>query len=165
MISGKDRAVSPVIGVILMVAITVILAATIGTFVLGLGGQLSNNGPTATIGFSDHETTYDSTVAGSEAANVVHDGGDEISETELTIIIRDADSGSEVARDNDLTTVAFDSGSMQLNSALSSSFSVGDMIIVESDGSGAVSNGDEVTVQVVHDNSDTIVAEGTVTVN
>jgi len=32
-----DSAVSPVIGVILMVAITVILAAVIGTFVLGLG--------------------------------------------------------------------------------------------------------------------------------
>ncbi|WP_345775624.1 type IV pilin N-terminal domain-containing protein [Haloferax sp. Q22] len=32
-----DTAVSPVIGVILMVAITVILAAVIGTFVLGLG--------------------------------------------------------------------------------------------------------------------------------
>jgi len=35
-----DDAVSPVIGVILMVAITVILAAVIGTFVLGLGDQV-----------------------------------------------------------------------------------------------------------------------------
>lgn len=34
---NDDRGVSPVIGVILMVAITVILAAVIGTFVLGLG--------------------------------------------------------------------------------------------------------------------------------
>jgi flagellin-like protein len=37
---NEDRAVSPVIGVILMVAITVILAAVIGTFVLGLGSDL-----------------------------------------------------------------------------------------------------------------------------
>ncbi|MFO7927281.1 type IV pilin [Natronomonas sp.] len=37
---SDDRAVSPVIGVILMVAITVILAAVIGTFVLGLGDQV-----------------------------------------------------------------------------------------------------------------------------
>jgi len=35
--NSRDKAVSPVIGVILMVAITVILAAVIGTFVLGLG--------------------------------------------------------------------------------------------------------------------------------
>lgn len=34
-----DRGVSPVIGVILMVAITVILAAVIASFVLGLGDQ------------------------------------------------------------------------------------------------------------------------------
>jgi len=38
-----DDAVSPVIGVILMVAITVILAAVIGAFVLGFGG----GGPSA----------------------------------------------------------------------------------------------------------------------
>ena len=38
-----DSAVSPVIGVILMVAITVILAAVIGTFVLGLGEQVEQN--------------------------------------------------------------------------------------------------------------------------
>ncbi|MGQ3331272.1 type IV pilin [Halorubrum sp. FL23] len=36
----SERAVSPVIGVILMVAITVILAAVIGTFVLGLGESI-----------------------------------------------------------------------------------------------------------------------------
>jgi flagellin-like protein len=46
---GDDRAVSPVIGVILMVAITVILAAVIGTFVLGLGDSL---GGSATAGVS-----------------------------------------------------------------------------------------------------------------
>jgi flagellin-like protein len=38
-----DSAVSPVIGVILMVAITVILAAVIGTFVLGLGQNVQEN--------------------------------------------------------------------------------------------------------------------------
>ncbi|OYR65297.1 type IV pilin [Halorubrum ezzemoulense] len=44
-----ERAVSPVIGVILMVAITVILAAVIGTFVLGLGDSLQTS---ATAGVS-----------------------------------------------------------------------------------------------------------------
>ncbi|MFC7326051.1 type IV pilin [Halorubrum rutilum] len=38
----NERAVSPVIGVILMVAITVILAAVIGTFVLGLGDSIES---------------------------------------------------------------------------------------------------------------------------
>lgn len=38
-----ERGVSPVIGVILMVAITVILAAVIASFVLGFGGSVSSN--------------------------------------------------------------------------------------------------------------------------
>jgi flagellin-like protein len=38
-VDGTNRAVSPVIGVILMVAITVILAAVIGAFVLEIGDQ------------------------------------------------------------------------------------------------------------------------------
>lgn len=42
-----DDAVSPVIGVILMVAITVILAAVIATFVLGLGESVSSTAPQA----------------------------------------------------------------------------------------------------------------------
>jgi flagellin-like protein len=46
----KDGAVSPVIGVVLMVAITVILAAIIGTFVLGLG-QETNAGANAGASF------------------------------------------------------------------------------------------------------------------
>ncbi|GGL27682.1 hypothetical protein GCM10009037_09080 [Halarchaeum grantii] len=47
--NADDRGVSPVIGVILMVAITVILAAVIGTFVLGLGSQVGNNAPQASF--------------------------------------------------------------------------------------------------------------------
>jgi len=47
-----DDAVSPVIGVILMVAITVILAAVIGAFVLGFGG----GGPSAPTTSWDSES-------------------------------------------------------------------------------------------------------------
>ena len=42
-----ERGVSPVVGVILMVAVTVILAAVIGSFVLGLGGGVNQ------VGFAD----------------------------------------------------------------------------------------------------------------
>jgi len=44
-----EKGVSPVIGVILMVAITVILAAVIASFVFGLGGTIK---PVKTPGFS-----------------------------------------------------------------------------------------------------------------
>ena len=46
--SRNEEAVSPVIGVILMVAITVILAAVIAAFVFGMGGT-QNAAPTASI--------------------------------------------------------------------------------------------------------------------
>lgn len=58
--SDGTRAVSPVIGVILMVAITVILAAVIGSFVLELGGNVGNS---ATAGVSvEGEGTDSATV-------------------------------------------------------------------------------------------------------
>jgi len=52
----NEDAVSPVIGVILMVAITVILAAVIAAFVFGLGGQ-QTNAPTASIVASNNPDT------------------------------------------------------------------------------------------------------------
>jgi flagellin-like protein len=52
----KDSAVSPVIGVVLMVAITVILAAIIGTFVLGLG-QETNAGADAGVTYDENTGT------------------------------------------------------------------------------------------------------------
>ncbi|WP_411964180.1 type IV pilin [Haloferax sp. YSMS24] len=71
----EDRAVSPVIGVILMVAITVILAAVIGTFVLGLGDQVSETAPQASFSFD-----YD----GSELT-ITHESGEEIDANLVTV--------------------------------------------------------------------------------
>jgi flagellin-like protein len=83
---GDDRGVSPVIGVILMVAITVILAAVIGTFVLGLGDQISqnanagvsvdknaNNG-SAVVTLVDKGNTANVTVSGSSDATLTNVG-------------------------------------------------------------------------------------------
>ncbi|MDQ2052477.1 type IV pilin N-terminal domain-containing protein [Natronolimnohabitans sp. A-GB9] len=53
--SEEERAVSPVIGVILMVAITVILAAVIAAFVLDMGDDMGSEPLTASV---DSEVTY-----------------------------------------------------------------------------------------------------------
>ena len=73
---ADDRAVSPVIGVILMVAITVILAAVIGTFVLGLGSGLSQ-APQAQLDFS--YSTDGSTVT------ITHQGGAALDGSTLSV--------------------------------------------------------------------------------
>jgi len=87
---GDERAVSPVIGVILMVAITVILAAVIGTFVLGLGDQLQDTTPTASFGFD--QGSLSATDADGESrtlttVSITHESGDTISESNIRITI------------------------------------------------------------------------------
>jgi flagellin-like protein len=73
-----DEAVSPVIGVILMVAITVILAAVIGAFVLDIGsGQ--EKVPQASWDFSQ---SADAGTTGAELT-VEHAGGDSIAASNL----------------------------------------------------------------------------------
>ncbi len=81
-----DRAVSPVIGVILMVAITVILAAVIGTFVLGLGDQVQSTTPQASFGFSQENVTYGDGVE-AETLTITHETGDTISESDLRVTV------------------------------------------------------------------------------
>jgi flagellin-like protein len=87
---NEEDAVSPVIGVILMVAITVILAAVIGTFVLGLGDQVQNNAPQATFSF-------DYTVNGEDDIEVTatHDGGDTFNSQNSQSLVLTADGATE----------------------------------------------------------------------
>ena len=100
-----DDAVSPVIGVILMVAITVILAAVIATFVLGLGDQVSNTTPQASFSFDFDESSpngVDLTNGGdSGALTITHDGGDTIDASRVSII---ASPGGTAAGGTDVYT-------------------------------------------------------------
>jgi flagellin-like protein len=85
-----DDAVSPVIGVILMVAITVILAAVIATFVLGLGEQVSETAPQASFTFDYEEGNEndDFSTGGSNGdglLTITHAGGESIEAENLRI--------------------------------------------------------------------------------
>ncbi len=77
-----EEAVSPVIGVILMVAITVILAAVIAAFVFGLGGS-QTNAPTASIVASNYPDTPGPDM------RIQHKGGDILKggEWKLSIVV------------------------------------------------------------------------------
>lgn len=86
-----ERAVSPVIGVILMVAITVILAAVIGTFVLGLGDRVSTAQPSASFQFD--YTNQDT--AGNDSLQVTHASGDTIQASTLNASVSGARDGTD----------------------------------------------------------------------
>jgi len=61
-----------------MVAITVILAAVIGTFVLGLGDQVQNTTPQASFGFDTADSKTNVTIT--------HETGDTIEASDLSIV-------------------------------------------------------------------------------
>ena len=79
-----DRGVSPVIGVILMVAITVILAAVIASFVLGYGDQTNETAPNVNFNgeFDDNQNvtlSIDTTGGDGDASDfVLSNGTDEV---------------------------------------------------------------------------------------
>ena len=90
LIHDDENAVSPVIGVILMVAITVILAAVIASFVIGLGDQ---NDPAPTPQFDiEQEEQY---------VNFTKAGGDdfEVQDAEITATITLENTTSDVTEE------------------------------------------------------------------
>lgn len=116
-----DSAVSPVIGVILMVAITVILAAVIASFVLGLGdadGPAPN--PTISTDFSSEEVELSVTggddfeaavsevqVELNESSSANFDIEDGLDETTNDINVQMDISGDDVSA-GDSITVSFE---------------------------------------------------------
>ncbi|ELZ12106.1 hypothetical protein C478_10918 [Natrinema thermotolerans DSM 11552] len=136
----EERAVSPVIGVILMVAITVILAAVIAAFVLDLGqGQSAN----AQAGVTWETTSMDDTSTADKAEG----------EVRITInSIQRADSFSISAENTD-------SGSTESSPSTSgtSSFSAtGDTATVSN-----LEDGDVVTITAAYDGEDTVIGSYT----
>jgi flagellin-like protein len=91
-----EKGVSPVIGVILMVAITVVLAAVIASFVFGMGSDIAKS----------HDVIYITVTGGTDLSSLVMlkatvypDGGSEVSE----YYYNDADQGTTSTDYNDLT--------------------------------------------------------------
>jgi len=80
LLTDDDNAVSPVIGVILMVAITVVLAAVIASFVLGLGEE-QQDPPKASFEFE-----YDTSGSGDPSVDITHESGDSLEQARLTVL-------------------------------------------------------------------------------
>ncbi|WP_424009415.1 type IV pilin [Haloferax denitrificans] len=117
----ESRAVSPVIGVILMVAITVILAAVIGTFVLGLGDQVGDTAPQVSFAF-DHNSSNGDLV-------ITHESGASIDPARVTIagpIDEDGDAWDEI----DTTATEISAGSSVTVGATGDSFESGETVRV-----------------------------------
>jgi flagellin-like protein len=73
-----DDAVSPVVGVILLVAITVVLAAGTASFVLGLGERTPQPAPQVSFDIEYQQ-------AGNGNLTFIHDGGDNLEPDQISI--------------------------------------------------------------------------------
>ena len=163
-LNSDDRAVSPVIGVILMVAITVILAAVIGTFVLGLGDSISESTPQASVGINDDPSNYDG--SGGAVFRINHNGGDDLAGQDLRVVIRNSTDNSVVTEwddgwSNSATLTIENNGD---TFGTSSTFSSGDRIVI-SDTAGDDINADtQYQVSVVFKPTGEPIADQRVTV-
>jgi len=137
--TDEEQAVSPVIGVILMVAITVILAAVIASFVLGLGDS-QEVAPTSTFDFN-----YD---ADGQNLTITHTGGDNVKAQNVYV------RGNSLSQDGDTRWLGNGTASTTIDGA--DAITSGDTYILNStsDGPGSSPNvGSDYVVRVVWESS------------
>lgn len=89
---AADDAVSPVIGVVLIVAITVVLAAVAGTLLFGMVDEPGGPAPSAQFEFETNDGG-DGWAGGGDFVNVTHEGGDTVAVANLDVLVGDDEAG------------------------------------------------------------------------
>lgn len=112
-LSGDEAGVSPVIGVILMVAVTVIIAAVIGSSALGISDEVSESPPTAQFETElvekDYTMTSDYGTGDADVVYIEHNGGESIDLSNINIQV-DSNEAYTIHRDEDPTVEDAPSG-------------------------------------------------------
>lgn len=161
--SADERGVSPVIGVILMVAVTVILAAVLGTFVLDYGGRAGGTAPAVSLAVGAETATNNVTIS--------HRGGDPLRAADTRVQVEKLnESGPEFARYDAATGESALSVGEEARVTMGSTedgvdWPAGGPVEYTNgaDEFGALSAGDRVTVTVIDTASQRVVFEATVT--
>ena len=130
----EEDAVSPVIGVILMVAVTVVLSAAIGAFVLDIGNAVTEQQPNAVIEFEVN------TDGAPDSVTLRHTGGDELATDALRVTVDG--------------TVAWEAGSPSTGSGFTDGGSgewgdgvtSGDELVIKEDSGGGIVASSSVTL-------------------
>ena len=152
-----------------MVAITVILAAVIGTFVLGLGDSLSQ-APQSQISVQDSSANSQPVNDATNALiEISHDGGDALVDGDYSVQIRKGTSGSYTTLYEGGSGANWtDAADVQVGFTPNpGELTVGDTgtIYVSKTTTGDYDYSGKWDVQIVHKPSDSIIVSRTVTVN
>lgn len=86
----RERAVSSVVAVVLMVAMTVIMAAAVGSFVLDVAGV--DRGPAPQVANADAELQADVAGGTDQTVRITHRGGDTVDVSDLEVVVAFSDS-------------------------------------------------------------------------
>ncbi|MDK2781082.1 MAG: archaeal type pilus assembly protein PilA [Archaeoglobi archaeon] len=165
----KDEAVSPVIGVILMVAITVILAAVIGNFVFGFASKMGTAAPNVQAILVDDPDNIDTGT--NYVFDIEHAGGDPISCSEMRIFVYNASGVVEILDwdGNNFEDAGAADGLLNLESSgdiglADGVFNTGDIIKIHENSAGDDIAPGTYEVKIMHIPSQTFIFSGTVTV-
>jgi flagellin-like protein len=152
----EEGAVSPVIGVILMVAITVILAAVIAAFVFGMGPP--EQAPQASIRATATEIGDNTTI------KLEHQGGDQVVLASAnTLVSITGNTTTEGSASFDLTGDAanFDAGDVMYlyYDGTDDELHVGTSSLVNADDSDIATSGETINVKIIDVTSQQMIAD------
>ena len=178
----SNRAVSPVVANILIVAIVVILAATISVFALGFVSEQNQPGPV--IGESNGALVGDEAGADDQIIRVTHVAGDTVDVSEMEIVVRACERTTRVVNlpaptartASSPTYFPFDGGNFEGDEDLLTEGTVGQSwsagVIHEdtdntfssgrsfrlriNNGACSLNTGDQVRIQVIHTPTNTV---------
>lgn len=175
---GADaRGTTAVVGVVLLVAVAVVAAATVGSVVLSASDHLGERTPPTARSTGAFETGP-SVGCGDNVVRVVHDGGEPLSADAVEVVVRvperDASArlvdlpvdGTSLGPENvvgDRQNVVYDNcvGGVVANGG--KRWAAGREIAFELNaGGGTVTSGDEIEVLIVHEPTDGVVANAVV---
>jgi len=187
----SSRGVSPVISNILMVAIVVVLAATVSVFAFGFAQETTQPGPI--VGQSSGELASDSSGSDDQIVRITHVAGDPIDVSNMEIVVRACGQRARIVNLPAPTTrttstptyLPFDSGNFEGNRNLlspgqafgrqswdagvlhedtSNTFTAGSSFEFRiKNGACRLDAGDQVVVQVVHTPTNSVPIKKTLT--
>lgn len=141
-----------------MVAITVILAAVIGTFVLGLGQNVNTSAPQASLALSDNSSHSFNGTGG--AFLISHDGGDTLNLGTTKVVVKKTDGSTVVtlgpSTEYNESNVYLRKNGTNVNS--SDTLAVGGSLSIYQNNTGTLSSGTIYEVQIIDTESQQMIA-------
>lgn len=148
-LATDDEAVSSVIAVVLMVALTIVLAASVGVFVLGIGEQATDQVDTPTTKFV---TEYTNASGFNDTLTITVEGGSTVEPENLEVIVEGTTLWKAGSADS--SNVAENT-----NSDWSGTVKGGDSLILEEDGGNAFDGGDRLMIVWRGEESSTVLLD------